>query len=398
MTSFRLRRFSKPSVLESISPARLHELLEPYQAWLAERGCSPATTRKPPAYDLQQLATVLATPCDRAPAVLLDALYLIDEMSDTMGSQALEEALAQHGIRLANRQQLTAADLAVEVWLCHRELLIQKHAERRSARLRSFEYYQSVGVPDPHYSGPGAAELRHLERGLSVAFAARGRGDQVQLTVIRRRQGFWLLVRRGEQRRREPCWHGPRAGAVVYHPARFDTVGYRPALGELCVNAATAWAKDLYRREVGRHLFGSDTQFPVGNNKYTLEPLWREPAATLECQDIPALETVRLVQLQFVCGLAEDMLLGTFQAEDLLPVLQRDLLPLPVSGRLVRATFRVKFRAGRGVRSVVIRPSNMAQFVRDDDGQVVDEWLTRRGLVVSGGNERQAGNKALACA
>jgi hypothetical protein len=32
---------------------------------------------------------------------------------------------------------------------------------------------------------------------------------------------------------------------------------------------------------------------------------------------------------------------------------------------------------------VTIRPSNIAQYTRDSDGELVEEWLTRRGFVRS---------------
>ena len=66
------------------------------------------------------------------------------------------------------------------------------------------------------------------------------------------------------------------------------------------------------------------------------------------------------------------------------------LLATGALGWLVRAAFKVKFADSKTPRSVCIRPSNIAEYTRDDDGALVEQWLTKRGFILAGqaeGNE-----------
>jgi hypothetical protein len=56
--------------------------------------------------------------------------------------------------------------------------------------------------------------------------------------------------------------------------------------------------------------------------------------------------------------------------------------PFPESGRIIRASFQVKFADSKTPRTVVIKPSNVAQFTRDDDSVLVERWLEARGFIL----------------
>jgi len=43
----------------------------------------------------------------------------------------------------------------------------------------------------------------------------------------------------------------------------------------------------------------------------------------------------------------------------------------------------VKFTDSKTARTVTIRPSNIAQYTRDSDAAVVEDWLTKRGFILA---------------
>jgi hypothetical protein len=157
---------------------------------------------------------------------------------------------------------------------------------------------------------------------------------------------------------------------------------YRPQIGELQINACSPQEKELYRTMLGKHLFGSEEMFP-GADKYTLAPLRADGAASLACDDVEGIEWVRLREVQFFFG-GNRWELVTHKADDFFELLASREAPFPEGGRLVRATFHVKFQGpgSRKPRTVVVKPSNVAQFTRDDDSVLVERWLVARGFVL----------------
>jgi len=67
---------------------------------------------------------------------------------------------------------------------------------------------------------------------------------------------------------------------------------------------------------------------------------------------------------------------------------------MPKKARIIRASFQVKFTDSKTARTVTIRPSNIAQYTRDDDSAVVEEWLVKRGFIVTNRQEDHEGTVA----
>ena len=56
---------------------------------------------------------------------------------------------------------------------------------------------------------------------------------------------------------------------------------------------------------------------------------------------------------------------------------------MPQKARIIRASCQVKFTDSKTARTVTIRPSNIAQYTRDSDAAVVEDWLTKRGFILA---------------
>ena len=53
--------------------------------------------------------------------------------------------------------------------------------------------------------------------------------------------------------------------------------------------------------------------------------------------------------------------------------------------RIIRAGFQVKFSDAKRPRTLVIRPSNIAQYTRDSDSELLEDWMGRRGFIINEG-------------
>ena len=379
MATYNLRRFAQPAVLKAIAPKCLHEFLGPYRPYFDGRALSLPSPNASNGLDYERLVEVLMSPDTGTPKGLVDALYFVNEMSTDESMDLLLEEAETNGILLDGKPDPTAADVAVQVFLQDRQLLERKHAEQFLTRPRSFEYFQTEARPVPAFRQPSRETLATLERDLDDWFEKKKRGRGSRVFVYPKGDSIWFLVRPGDPFRREGSLDGGRTSSVFYRPEKHDVLVYEPALGDLRMNACNKGEKETYRREFGRHLFGDEEFFP-GTGKYTLEPLRTAGPASIVCTDIDGMDWVRLKEVQFLWGGAQREI-EIRKANDIFAALEGRGRSLPAMTPIIRASFHVKFTDAKNPRTVTIRPSNIAQYTRDSDADVVEDWLQRRGFI-----------------
>lgn len=165
-----------------------------------------------------------------------------------------------------------------------------------------------------------------------------------------------------------------------FRPLKYDVLIYSPQIGELRVNARSKGEKQLYCSKFGKHLFGDEAIFP-GAQKYTLDPLRKNGADSLACFDIEGIDEVKLKEVELYFD-GDPWEVVVRKSDDVFKMLDARKKPFPEAGRIIRAAFRIKFTDAKTPRTVVIKPSNIAKFTRDDDSLLVDKWLEARGFIV----------------
>jgi hypothetical protein len=379
MATFRLRHFSNPGTLRSIAPERLLALLAPHREFFAQRGCPLPAEADADQIDYHELVSVFLTPDANTPRELLDALFLIDEMSTPEAMDSLLDAVIQSGQELASGSDHTPADVAVQVWLLDQEILERKHAEQFLFKPKSFEYFKTDRAEIPTFVQPTAATRRAIEHSLDDWFDKKKRGRGARLFVYPREDEVWFLIRHGEPFKREESLHGGDVESVCYRPLKYDVAVYNRYLGEVRINAQLVGEKKLYREQLGRHIF-SDMNFFNLNKKYTLEPLRQYGHASMACGDIEGLESITLTEVHLLWGGAHREI-EVRKATDVFAAFESRHRELPTSPRIIKAVLKVKFSDSNTARSVTIRPPNVAQYTRDSDAVILEQWLEQRGFI-----------------
>jgi hypothetical protein len=380
MAMFRLRRFSSPSILKAIAPDRLLYFLEPYRPFLQGRGLSlpPLNSGCRPEYE--KLIGVFMAPDDSTPKELIDALFFVDEMATEKGMEDLLDACREVKLSLDTHEDVSPADVAVQVWLRDPDLLERKHAEQFLYKPRSFEYFQTDQLNPPPFRHPSPATLAALEQSLNEWFVQRKRGRTAKVFVYDKPEAIWFMVRHGEPFKREESVEGTEPSSVSFRPLRHDVLVYDPEHGELRINAQLTGEKELYRTQFGKHLFGREDFFPNAE-KYTLDPIRKDGEKCVICQDIAGIEWVVLREVHFAWG-GPHSEYEIRKANNLFEALRnRGNRTLPATPRLTRAIFLMKFRDAKRPRSITIRPPNVALFMRDEDSVLVEEWFKKRGFL-----------------
>ncbi len=381
MATFRLRHFSSPNVLRAISSDRLLAFLHPYRGFFAGRGYEIPAEDTEEAIEYQRLIDIFMTPGETTPRELLDALFLVDEMSTHEGMETLIEAASREGITLDDGDEHSPADIAIQVWLGNSDILERKHAEQFLFKPKSFEYYQTDREEPPVFTSLPTATRQRLERDLDDWFEEKRRGRGTRVFAYPDDQEVRFLVRHGEPFKREESLAGADVSSVCYRPLKYDVVVYDRQLGELRINARLVGEKKLYRQQFGKHLFGDENCFP-GTAKYDLEPLREYGADSLACGDIDGIESIVLTEVHYFWGGAQGEI-EIRKAADVFAALHARGRQMPERARIIKANFKVKFADANTPRSVKIRPSNIAEYTRDSDAALLEQWLALRGFIVN---------------
>jgi hypothetical protein len=381
MASFNPRKFTDPDRLRSIAPVRLLAFLTPWRAYLASRGFSfPSSAADE--LDFTILAEILMRPDAATPADMVDALYYVHETASAEVMDQLIASVRSRGLQVIEDSATTPIDLAIDVWRAAPEVVRSHHAEAIAMRQQNFEYFgpkQPVRGAFPEVDD----ELRRrLEVEFDDWFEGHRRGRGCRMFVIRHSPMTWILVRHGQPMRREASQKDDGGvGTEFYRPQRHDVLIYDERSGDVGVHASTKGERNLYLRTLGRHLFSSEEHFPPAG-RFSLDPLIADCKQALNVDDVDGIKGVRLVECRrYWGGMYREVEIR--KAEDIFAALADRNIQTLAGGRLNSATFKVAFEDSDKERSVTIRPPGIARYERNDDSELIEQWLRRRGFILS---------------
>ena len=372
MKIYNLKRFSRPDFLCRIDPEILKVFLRKYPA------CLPAICVDG-SIDYEFLAQILSSPKPGMDAGMFDALAIIDEMSNDSNFDVLTGLLTDKPYAPEFGDNVSAADLALTIWLHEPKVLENAYGKNNRHYPRSFIYFRGIFVPRRYFVPPRDPLIRKLTRSLNCVFQRKRRGRNVMITVLEEDDEYQFMIRKGEPLARDSSIKPDgETEQVFYRPERFDLVVLRPEIDEirLAIYRKTNWIVDAYRTMFG-YVFYGEREYFSGENIFTLQPLITDGAGALTCLDIPGLDEVFLMQCQFKTG---DEKFYTFQGKMALDMIG-DLRPEVVKGGImISAKFKVKISGAATARMVTINKGNYAEFKYDDDGVIIEKWLIKRGF------------------
>jgi hypothetical protein len=323
------------------------------------------------------------------PREMVDALYYIHETSSHDDMDALLEQAAARGISIQPDLITSPADVAVQVWLTDPEIVRERHAENIAFRQKNFLYY----------GGPHATKTcipvitdhmrNEIETALDDWFEQHNRGRGCRVFFFPHKHRTWILVRHGLPTRREASHQNDGQPSIeVYRPQQHDVLIYDSSNDEMSVHANTKGEIKLYLACFGRILFGDENYFPP-SDKFDLHPLIANGANSLLCEDVPGIERIRLVEYhRYWGGAYQDIEIQ--KASDIFASLAARSRELGTAGRLSSAKFKVKFKDSPKERSVTLRPSRTAKYERNEDSELIELWLSKRGFIVEPSGEADA--------
>ncbi len=382
MSTFSLRRFSRPEMLRKIDRKHLISFLQPHENYFKAHGIDLPSTDTANGLDYEELSLALANPDPSANPDLFDALFLLHELSSSEAFDAIQEALQDQEFKEEIPSDLSPADLAIRVYLSNPDILDRVHARQELRRPRSFIYFQSQAQTNGGIKLPGDDQIASIEEELNKGLIRKRRGKTAKVIPFNGGDNMWFLIRRGAAFSRQGIIRNDgESDSLYYRPERYDTVVYNNANNEIRMNVrnSSKWLLELYRCIFGHMLFGNMDYFE-GKNKFTLEPLRQDGKASLECGDVDGIDNVTLTEytIFYDPNFNESV---TRRADDVFGLLEARQQKFPKGGNLIRAKFKIKFTGTKYPRSVTIKKGNCAGFKIDDDSVALEQWLTNRGFI-----------------
>jgi hypothetical protein len=298
MPNLNPRRFSHPETLKKVSRESLITWLAPARDYFGARGIVIPQAGSSDAIDYEKLAGAFMDPEPEMPEYLAESLYMINEMADAAGMDAILEAAEAQPVPvvLAVPEDCTPGDVALAAWLQARELLAELHVEHQLSRPRSFVYFGSEPEEVPAFQVPDPAQVSALEARLNEWYARKKRGRECKVPVYPNGNECRFLVRHGEPCKREGAIKDGETATVFYRPEKYDVLAYDSERGEIRIHCSGKRELEELRKAFGLHLFGKEAFFP-GTAKYALAPLLLGGECVV-CNDIEEIESVTLTMVE----------------------------------------------------------------------------------------------------
>lgn len=381
MASGRIRRLTKPEVLRQIHPARLLELLSRFKDyWVQQDFPLPANGED---IDIERLGRLLADANRSAPSDLIDALLIIDDLATPAGRDAVARVLTEAGIPLPPADDHSAADVAVEAWLRDPLLLARAHASQLSIRYRSLQVFVAEHQATITDDAASPAFIQSVESMLASRFQQLERGggneDDVRVYAFPFDDGVRYVVQRGGVYVRHGAVVDGKPSTVGYLPLEFDILVLNSARRELAVKAWPPAEQTVLRDVFAEALTGRADAFAQPAT-LDLEPLRAGGLGCLWHGDVPGIARIRLTSIKVMLNRARRYIRQE-QADDLFEVWREGQSRFLSRGQIIEAGLEFTFEDSSTPRSVALSRNARIRLTRDDDGELVNEWLQRRMLV-----------------
>ncbi|HOW74232.1 MAG TPA: hypothetical protein PKY77_26820 [Phycisphaerae bacterium] len=375
MPRLTFRNFSDLGFIQAIDkPLYMAPLLAPHAEYFDRQGIDVTKLKNDDATD-RRLLRIFTQPDEGMPAELLEALYSLDDLADESGHDRILDEATRQGISL-NGDELTPGEFAIVVHSGHPGLIRVCREKTNFQKIRNYQEYQAK---QNTVLTVGAAKKKQgqLEEALAPWFESKNRSRACEIWVYEERGEIKFLITHGRPLLTEGSIDKKlRRSRVAYRPQKHDSVIYDNRLHVLRINAQTVGEKDVYREQFGRVLFGDADHFP-GRDIYTLAPLRRGANALRLAGGI---DTVRLSEVWIEVDNGQHFV-QISKAYNLGDSITQYGRPNLAEGRLVRASFLIKYSSGGRPRKLELRPPNVAIFDRDRDGDAAEAFMRANGYL-----------------
>ncbi len=382
MSTFNPRTFTTPGIFESIKSDLLVRFFGPYRNYFDEIGVTIPAEQQHETFEHRRVIEALTEPnTPPPPPPLVEAMCIIDDLANEHGADALERELTRENPGFRRPDEIEDANFALVTWLENPALV-----ERVTFRTFALEgrSYLSFKL-DAKYAAPARPPgdlVEGLKEQVRARFAHVYPMESFRIRHVADDNGGRFVIRHGGPLVREGIVSNAapeESETALFRRELFDIVIFAADVRELRIHARSKRDCDLYTRAFGACAFDDEDAFPDAD-KYTLNPLVGRREG-FECGAIAGLRRVRLTE--FTIGYpGTNRESVTRRARDIFQMAAIRNAGIPSGGMLTKARFEVSVANAARPRTVAIHVPNKAQYKRDTDGEIVEQWLRATGFVL----------------
>lgn len=389
MPTYNPQHFRNLPLLRIIRAELLVRFFAPHRAFLNTRGAALPDVDHPEALDYERLHGALLGPADHAPNELAESLYLIDELANEEGIEALGEEVRTKLPAFTVDPQWQDAEFAIAVWLENPRVVEDAHARIYAFKQKRFFTWGSAADFIPDLPDDLAAVVARISSRLEAMFQQADNDRHGLGQPARRFRVFHyisqespgtvrFLIRHAGKLQNAPSVNDAGDSYLaLFRPEIYDVVLFLHDTRELKIHAGSKMEQRLYAQVFGEKLCGdADTFTETGN--YTLDPL-REGPTSMSTLDVAGISRVRLVEVALNHGGEHN----EYEIRRATNIFATDFFldgGFPDGVPIDRAVFRFTIAHTDKVRKVTIKPPRTAVYTRDTDGLIIEGWLQARGF------------------
>ncbi|TWT74807.1 hypothetical protein [Allorhodopirellula solitaria] len=379
MATFNPKHFTDADVLRTIHPEHLCKLIEPHATYFGDRGLSLPSARQAATLDVDRLAHLLESPDDAIPQELLNAIGYIDEMATERGMDSLLPKAIEAKMPLDPNKDHSPADIAVQVWLFDPMIVEREHIwftwkpPRRMDCFRVGEKKHGKLLEITHERCQQAAE------DIGSWLSENNRTPFCNLAYRETDDGFEFSIQRGDPFTRKSTIERNSIGNVHFRPAGKDKVIFKLEDVMVMINTPIRRAIAVYQRVFGNLLYG-DPEFFTDSNIISTRALEELGEGALSCRDVDGIDEVLFVEYLVDLGGDQDATV-TYKANDIITDMKQRNRKLDFEGRLISATFRIRYRGSRYWRTLKLYDGNATCYTRDANARHAEQWMRLRNFI-----------------
>jgi hypothetical protein len=285
----------------------------------------------------------------------------------------------------------------VQVWLYDRTIVEEQHAWHTWKSPRRMDCFQPSKGVRRSLAALTPARINQATMDLSDYFGGSNRSKFCKIHIRQMEDRIEISVQRGDPFQRRPTIEDNSIRNLHFRPAGKDVVVFRRSDHVLQCNSSIKRAIPIYQRVLGILLF-DDPNYFSDDEIFTLAPLEDLGEDALSWGDIDEIESI--VFTKYRVDLGAQNAYETFEADDIIAYLRTCGKPLVIRGRLVDATFKIKFRGTKAWRTVKLYAGNAACYTRDGNAAAAERWLMLRRFIIRSGAvvESEVNDETLASA
>ncbi|MBO7327377.1 MAG: hypothetical protein J6W00_01225 [Lentisphaeria bacterium] len=381
MASCNITKFANADKLRTLKFQNLIKLLDKFKDYLkgVHQFIYENATEK--TFDFDTLAGILFDRLLEGDTDFYSAFGLIGAMGSASKYDILLDEISRiDGLREQVEEDMTAADLALLLYLENPKMLEDLDIKVTNSRRQSFTTV--VCSHDTSDFFPTDEQLKKAEYLMNQAAVKHNRGNTVRIfTPALSGDELRIQIRKGEPFKRASAADREQdSKTIAYQPLSYDYIvlNRKTRVLRYSITKSNKWIETTWIYALGMGFFDDPAAFTTQRIN-DLDVVKTLSDKVCLCPEVPNIASITATKIKYTEGDTLDSQIEV-KSSDIFRRMQFRKDKFAATITIVEMTFSIEFKDGKVV-SVPLVNGNKAKYNYDQYGVDVDQWLTARGII-----------------